>query len=259
MINYNVIQIPAEYKYKNKYKESPIIFNIREDNAKILGMVSQTYKLVDHKETIYNVQTALEYAKLLDRKPKHSIINNGAKIISEFILKDEIMPLKNDKIKTRIILNNSYDGSLAIQFLFGLYRLVCSNGLMIGVTYGKIKYYHRQYFNLKDFIESVQENFKNYRKQSAQKIRELANKKIKEEQGKKIIETICLSNKKFLPKKLFNPIFEYFKYPKYDLDKQKNLWTLYNAFTYILTREKYNEQIKNEYTSKVFNIIYNHI
>eukprot|EP00918_Siedleckia_nematoides_P082182 GHVU01180154.1.p1 GENE.GHVU01180154.1~~GHVU01180154.1.p1 ORF type:complete len:261 (+),score=2.99 GHVU01180154.1:114-896(+) len=37
--------------------------------------------------------------------------------------------------RPEIVIKNSYDKSCSFQLLFGLYRLVCSNGLMIGKTF----------------------------------------------------------------------------------------------------------------------------
>lgn len=36
-----------------------------------------------------------------------------------------------------IIIINSYDGTTALKFLFGVYRMVCANGLIAGTTYGE--------------------------------------------------------------------------------------------------------------------------
>ena len=43
-----------------------------------------------------------------------------------------------------IIIKNSYDGSLQVHILAGAFRLVCSNGLIIGITLGKKNYRHFQ-------------------------------------------------------------------------------------------------------------------
>lgn len=42
-----------------------------------------------------------------------------------------------------IVLTNSHDRTSAYQLLLGLFRLVCSNGLIVGETFSKIKAIHR--------------------------------------------------------------------------------------------------------------------
>jgi hypothetical protein len=41
-----------------------------------------------------------------------------------------------------ILLKNSYDGSSSFQLMLGIYRMVCSNGLIVGSTYKSVRVRH---------------------------------------------------------------------------------------------------------------------
>ncbi len=44
-----------------------------------------------------------------------------------------------------IIMGNSYDGTSQVYMMMGAYRLICSNGMIIGVTFGKFNNRHSVY------------------------------------------------------------------------------------------------------------------
>ena len=234
------------------------MFNVREDTGSIVGTVSQTYKLVDHKQTIHNTTTALEIVGL-HAKPTHTILDNGSRIITEYLLKGKFQVMKKDDLLVKLVLFNSYDGSTAVQFLFGLFRVICSNGAMIGErTFGTFKWYHRSYFSLPDFVEQIQAGIVNYKQLALDKIQVLADKKITIDQGRQIVETLTMPGKgQILPKKHYDTVFDYFANPRYDVDKKNmNLWTLFNAFTYTLTHESdYNVAVQNDFSGKIFNVL----
>jgi hypothetical protein len=63
---------------------------------------------------------------------------NGLSTYSRHIIRMEnsslgFIKVKNDKIKPQIILDNSHNGSSLCQIHMGLFRLVCTNGLVVAV------------------------------------------------------------------------------------------------------------------------------
>ena len=49
---------------------------------------------------------------------------------------------KGDMMNPEIIIKNSYDGTSQVHILSGAFRLVCSNGMIIGTTIDKYNYKH---------------------------------------------------------------------------------------------------------------------
>jgi hypothetical protein len=52
------------------------------------------------------------------------------------------MALTNDGLFPEIILKNSYNGTSCFEIMMGVFRLVCSNGLVVGRTYTTLKVRH---------------------------------------------------------------------------------------------------------------------
>jgi len=73
------------------------------------------------------------------------------------------MKLKNDNVKPQIILDNSHNGGSSAQLHMGLFRLVCTNGLVIAMPglYTNVKFRHMgvKFEELKKLMEIVAEQY----------------------------------------------------------------------------------------------------
>ena len=275
-INFSVLQSPLYYKYKGKTIESHLLMNVRKDNGAILGYVSQGYKLINHKTMIDETYQALKKAGLTVRQNaiEHYVTNGGSRVISKFNFPEKIVLAKNDIINLGLWIYQSYDGSLCEQAIFGLMRLVCTNGMVIGLeTYAKLKWMHRANFGIDKFIAGLSNGMDEYKNKSVEKIQSLIDMKCSYIDGKGLVASMTgaekeeklkkkKSNKpekkitRILPKRFFEPVSEYFKSPTIKEDKEKNLWSLYNACTYHIERDnKFSQIKKNESTNKVFNYL----
>ena len=69
------------------------------------------------------------------------------------------MKLKSDNVKPQIILDNSHNGGSCAQIHMGLFRLVCSNGLVIAMPgmYTNVKFRHMgvDFNELKELMEKI--------------------------------------------------------------------------------------------------------
>ncbi|MFA5152719.1 MAG: DUF932 domain-containing protein [Clostridia bacterium] len=69
------------------------------------------------------------------------------------------LPLKNDNVKPQIVLDNSHNGGSCAQIHMGLFRLVCSNGLVIAMPgmYTNVKFRHMgvNFEELKQLMEKI--------------------------------------------------------------------------------------------------------
>ena len=103
--------------------------------------MTDEYKVVTNKEII---DTAVPILKKHKAELKESIsLGSGERSIWKWIIPDiKIEVAKGDVLNPEIIIKNSYDGSLQVHVLAGAFRLVCSNGLIIGVTLGQSTFKH---------------------------------------------------------------------------------------------------------------------
>jgi len=103
---------------------------IREDNNNILGVVSSKYGLLKHEDVINAFEQALvgiEHQRMI------KLNESGSSMFATFKLdniKGEVE--KGDFVSLQFVVKNSYDGSNALQVILGAFRLVCSNGLIVG-------------------------------------------------------------------------------------------------------------------------------
>ena len=116
-------------------------FIVREDTNKVLSCMTDEYKVVTNKEI---VDTAVPILRKHNAELKESIsLGKGEKTIWKWVIPDiKIKVSEKDLLNPEIIIKNSYDGSEQVTILAGAFRLVCSNGLVIGVTLGQNNFKH---------------------------------------------------------------------------------------------------------------------
>lgn len=127
---------PADYINLNRYKFTP--------TTEIIGhMQDMGYALTDAKQSNTKIGLRRDY---------------GTHIVSfqkpDLYIKDSEGGVE---ARPQIVLLNSHDGSRPIQFEMGLFRLVCSNGLVVkSMDLGSFKERHTKYTfqEVKDLIDS---------------------------------------------------------------------------------------------------------
>lgn len=127
-----------------------------------VGMVSKTYHLVQH-ETV--LKQALKFVRTIPQAEVPATIEahvtpNGERVAFRIDLGQNfaIRPDGQDVI-LQLLCRNSVDGSGAIRAELGWYRLVCSNGLVVGVTLGKSRLVHKPDAKLDEVFKPIGERF----------------------------------------------------------------------------------------------------
>ena len=102
---------------------------IRTDSLRALGVVSDKYALLSHADVVGTLRDTFT-GQTVDEKIR--MTHDGARMHIEFTLPEVSLRIDGDDIAMRLVVANSYDGSSKVQITFGAYRLVCSNGMIIG-------------------------------------------------------------------------------------------------------------------------------
>ena len=129
-------------------------FIVREDTGAVLSCMSDSYKLVKN-ETIIN------YAQPVIKKnggelKEVNLFGDGAKVHMSWHFPKEIVSIgNNDDLTPEIVINNSYNGTVGVNIIAGAFRLVCSNGAVIGIVAKKYKNKHIQSNVSLDDLEGV--------------------------------------------------------------------------------------------------------
>lgn len=88
-------------------------------------------------------------------KCKTRKIERQGKQLHRLIFTNPNLLAQDNKGKMQLIVSNSYDGTSAIHFTLGYFRLVCSNGLMVGNTYEQVSIRHIGQNNISEKIEKA--------------------------------------------------------------------------------------------------------
>ena len=116
-------------------------FIVREDTGQILSCMTDDYKLVKN-ETL--LKTAEPLIKANGGKIKEvRVFGDGQKLHTSWSFPKNLVKIgKNDEMTPEIVIGNSYDGTLGVNIIAGAFRLICSNGAIIGVVVSKYKNKH---------------------------------------------------------------------------------------------------------------------
>lgn len=103
---------------------------VRQDTNAILGIVSDSYQLLKHEVVVNSFRKAL---KKIPHEEKIEVVKDGAILFAKYRLPEMLFEVrKDDFVALEFIVKNSYDGSNSLQIILGAFRLVCTNGMIIG-------------------------------------------------------------------------------------------------------------------------------
>jgi len=131
---------------------------VRQDTGAVLGILSDNYTLLSHADVINNFRKALG---AYDYEERIQVAKGGAHLFATYKLNAiKVEVRKDDIVSLQFVVKNSYDGSSTLQIMLGAYRLVCSNGMIVGKSFFNFSQKHVGGSNdIK--IETIQEKIGN--------------------------------------------------------------------------------------------------
>ena len=229
--NFPVKEVPAYWEQTKKNKgngtsvremSTGYKFIVREDNNKVLSCMTNNYKLVKNDSII---KTASPLIKKMGGKLSNvDVLREGAKTMMKWTFPDNKVVLsKNDEMIPEINIVNSYDGTVGLNILGGAFRIVCSNGLVIGFIASKYTNKHiKTNIALNDLDTIIEETVNNTSLVFKDEFPILAETKFRE---KHLIEFI----------KLFPEYANTMVTDKIIIENPKTFWDLLNVGTNVLT------------------------
>jgi len=217
-------------------------FIVREDTNDILSCVTNSYKLVTNKEIMQKA------SPILKKKGAHleemRIFGNGARTKYKYRFPDTKVEISaGDHVNPEIIINNSYDGSTEVSAMGGAFRLLCSNGLVIGYSIGKEGSRHTVW-NKKDEIEAIVNSVINKTTTVFNEdFPKMVEKGVKKKDTQKILE--------MFPGYTMESIVQYLI-----STPPKNYWDLLNTATWATTHVmKRKAEATHKFETKIFDTI----
>lgn len=200
---------------------------VRTDSMNTLGIVSNSYGIIEHKTVVDSFREA---GKDFGAEEKLTLTNNGANLFYEMTFpKTEFEVKKGDIVQMRIIAKNSYNGMNSLRLMFGAYRLVCLNGMILATNFMQLSYMHIRANAETDLMKDYSEAYGKYIRLFGERgvlIGEMAKKPV-------VKSDQLFSEKSIqLPKYLLKEAEESF-----EKENDASVWGYYNSLTYAITHK----------------------
>jgi hypothetical protein len=128
-----------------------------EKDGRLFNIVTDDYQLVRHEEVIAMAQSVVaEMPEYGEPRTRLWLPQNGAKMRAEWRFPEvEYEVESGDLINPKFEMFNSYDGGWALRGMFGAFRLICTNGLTVGVKFAQYRREHHQPMNGTEDLKKI--------------------------------------------------------------------------------------------------------
>ncbi|MBT6047990.1 MAG: DUF932 domain-containing protein [Candidatus Scalindua sp.] len=197
---------------------------VREDTGEPISVMSKDYRLVSNQDLLMaalphlNKFGAVMANDDLEMRSNHVFGNARSQFSFDFPL-SEIAIAKGDDLHPRLTLINSYDGTKRVGFKYGAFRLVCSNGMMIGDAKTETYMHIGARTELDDIGNIIERAVGNMQEMLGEKFGPLLEQNLEMHKISKLIE-------------MFPKVH---RGPMYAQIQSQNAWDVYNAVTFMTT------------------------
>ncbi len=153
----NVSEMPVSWgksnlKLAEKYKAI-----VNPETGQVFSIVSKDYKLIRHEQAIEKVeQTIARFADLGKWNTDIGFFNSGGRMRMKFLFPDiEVKIDMDDFVNPELQLFNSYDITWPFIIILGAFRLICTNGMVIGRKFLDLRKRHVFDFKQMDLDNEV--------------------------------------------------------------------------------------------------------
>ena len=243
------------YLTKDQLKEvCPVAFKDAPTNPKVTD-----------KYLFVNTETIVDDLEKLGWKPVSAAMRKSRG--KDTIFSKHMVSFQNPDIKItskdgdnafpRIIMTNSHDGLQAFKFSVGIFRLVCSNGLVVAdEKFSDFKIRHKGYTftELRDVVAQAVKDLPN----KVEVLNKMRNKILTQDEKQKLALDAMLIRAGITPDSDKAKKFEYDKEtiedildPKREADKGDSLWKVFNVVQEKITQGEFHAALKGAKVRKV--------
>lgn len=156
-----LVKAHLETCYRMKEEDGRVDFNgerfqfVVDESDEPLATVTDKYTLVQHREVISALDLAAD-ARGLSLEPTEAHYING-RLVTKFEVPGYEMQVGTDPSQTKLTINvhNDYKGEGGLAVLIGWFRMICSNGLVIGEVAASNKRRHVGNINVGEFMSTA--------------------------------------------------------------------------------------------------------
>jgi len=200
---------------------------VNDDTGDVLHVHTQKYALIENQKVYSAFDEAIINSPLDTREMRvnDDMSHNGARAFREYIFPHIGIDAGNgDMSAMRIVLFNSYDGSMSFQGRIGGYRFVCANTCVMGSDILNLKVRHIGEVNIGDISDRLVGAGSAFYEES-KRWAEWAKVEITLADASEIINSIPNVSVRLIDSLLAN-------FAVARETDGSNLWTLYNVLTY---------------------------
>ena len=201
---------------------------VRTDTNEVLGIHGKGYNLLSNAEAFDAFDEALHESQLdlSGMTVKNEIANYGAKSFRTYTFPAHTVQVGriDDETQLKLQIINSYDGSTSFSSRVGGFRLLCSNGMVIGKTFMHASIRHTKSLDIKAVISRLNETIAVYLENSHQ-WQQWSKQRISLYDLEGVIKHFADGNEK-----LEQGLIENYHSEAQYLGQTK--WSLFNAFTH---------------------------
>ena len=235
--DFEVIQMPALHPIQKEGESARIIpnlfYNVRKDTEEILGSTTDGYTLVQNQSLMKMAREGMAKVGIENYEESTVVTQNGARIYMSFVAKLAPLKIVGDSFGYKLTVQNSFDKSIRAGVELGFLRLVCTNGMCsLDKIFGSSKKHNGGLLNV-DYIATAIEAALAQAPESLKVYESIASVKLDNDMGIRMLEN--LSEKNIISEKIKEMISIPWLTPRRKEDKPRNLYSLLNAGTEVLT------------------------
>ena len=184
--------------------------------------MTNEYKVVENKKIIEYAQPIVEKKGGMFKEAE--MFGNGARSIMKWHFPDhKVTVAEDDDLHPEIIIKNSYDGTVGVNVVAGAFRLVCANGMVIGIVTNEYRNKHSIYnVSLDDLEHIIEDTIENTKYLFDEELPVLMSNKIKEKHIINLIKMFPVQANTMVTQRII-------------IDNPKTFWDLFNVGTNVLT------------------------
>lgn len=204
-----------------------------DDTGEILAVHKDKYRLQKNADIFgaFDESLAGNNLDLRGMTVKDELAYSGGRAIRTYRMPAHRVDIGNgDVVDLMLKVQNSYDGSRRFGMTFGAFRVLCSNGLVIGDTMLDVRAKHTTGLDIATVTDKLSDAIEVFEQSSGQWAQ------WKETPCPHGVPENVLGQIPGISETLKERIFEYYRSDS--LENGANLWTLFNAMTYWSSHEE---------------------
>ena len=205
-----------------------IIDDLNPDH--VYSLMTKDYRIVQHEEQLAMFDEVVKSNPEFGAAQRAiSLLNDGGKMEVKYRFPEVKMEIaEGDIVNPELIGRNSYDGGWRFTTMLGGYRVVCSNGLVVGKTIYMIKQFHYENLKIENIRVELDEAMHKFSIQT--KLWESwVDRVTKYEEYEQVINDMKLGQKEA------EIVQEELNNPKNTVNGKLTMWLFYNIITALIT------------------------